>query len=176
LCGFARLISRVERGNRAFTHSCAGWWFRGSAASACQIACYGIVHYWHGACSIVRCSTELPTSIETLIAPLVIVCGWQLLLVTEGGSLKRGLTMYCRICGDEKDVRYYAGKRQSLCRSCAKDTPAKVSRTTFDRVYWTGCEENDPPEGIRREFYADYLASRHGSVASYIEATTSYTL
>jgi hypothetical protein len=78
--------------------------------------------------------------------------------------------MYCRICGDEKDVRYYATRRQSLCRSCAKDTPRKVGRESFDRVYWAGDEHC--PESVRREFYLDYLASNHGSVASYAQATS----
>jgi hypothetical protein len=83
--------------------------------------------------------------------------------------------MYCRICGDENGTKYYTTKRQTLCRSCAKDTPAKVGREVFDRIYWDGCTENDPPEGVRREFYSDYLASRHSSVAEYSEATTDYT-
>ena len=82
--------------------------------------------------------------------------------------------MYCRICGDESNIKYYVSKRQSLCPSCAKDTPAKVGRESFDRKYWA--KDDDCPEAIRREFYADYLASSHGSIESYIEATTSYTL
>lgn len=80
--------------------------------------------------------------------------------------------MYCRICGEENNVKYYATKRQALCRHCAKDTPAKVSRAAFDRKYWAG--DDDCPESIRREFYADYLASRHGSIESYMEATVLY--
>lgn len=83
--------------------------------------------------------------------------------------------MYCRICGDE-NAKYYSTKRQSLCRSCAKDTPAKVGREAFDRAFWQGCTENDPPEGIRREFYSDYLASRHASVSEYSAATSEPSL
>ena len=79
--------------------------------------------------------------------------------------------MYCRICGDENDTRYYSTKRQTLCQSCAKDTPAKVSRETFDREYWSG--DDDVNDAIKREFYADYLASGHSSVKSYSAATTS---
>jgi hypothetical protein len=76
--------------------------------------------------------------------------------------------MYCRICGDEANVRYYPRKRQALCRHCAKDTPAKVDRATFDKLYWG---KDDVPESTKREFYADYLASTCGSVASYVDAT-----
>lgn len=84
--------------------------------------------------------------------------------------------MYCRICGvtdDEVRIQYYPNKRQALCRHCAKGTPSKVGRIEFDRLYWAGATENDPPESTRREFYSDYLASRHSSVASYLAATTS---
>ena len=80
--------------------------------------------------------------------------------------------MYCRICGDEDRVKFYPAKRQSLCPHCAKDTPANVGREAFDAKYWaTG---DDVPQAIRRDFYEDYLASRHSSVAKYLEATTSY--
>jgi len=74
--------------------------------------------------------------------------------------------MYCRICGDTANVKYYPGKRQALCPHCSKDTPRKVSRENFDRQYWSG--DSDAPEGIRREFYADYLASSD-TVQQYIE-------
>ena len=84
--------------------------------------------------------------------------------------------MYCRICGTEEDVAYRRAKRQALCRSCNADTPAKVGRESFDKIYWRGCPDNDPPEGIRREFYADYLTSHCGSVAQYVAETTSETL
>ncbi len=82
--------------------------------------------------------------------------------------------MYCRICGDESGVKYYPAKRQSLCPFCAKDTPRKVGRDAFDKAYWAGDDE-PPPEGIKREFYSDYLASSY-TLAEYIENTTSTTL
>ena len=83
--------------------------------------------------------------------------------------------MYCRICGSEENVRYYATKRQALCPYCSKDTPPKVNREAFDKKYWAG-DNTPPPDSIKREFYADYLASCHGSIESYIEATTSYVM
>lgn len=83
--------------------------------------------------------------------------------------------MYCRICGDEENVKYYPAKRQTLCTFCAKDTPRKVSRETFDKRYWVSDDPNEapPPESIKLEFYADYLASGD-TLDEYIEATTSY--
>lgn len=78
--------------------------------------------------------------------------------------------MYCRICGSLNNVRYYATKRQSLCRFCAKDTPEKVGRSTFDKQYWGA--DVDVPESTRREFYSDYLSSSE-TVTDYIASTTS---
>jgi len=43
--------------------------------------------------------------------------------------------MTCRICGSEQDVKFYDGRRGALCASCAKDTPAKVSRAAFYEDY-----------------------------------------
>ena len=79
--------------------------------------------------------------------------------------------MYCRICGSETDIRFYARNRGALCGSCAEDTPAKVGRATFDREYW-GKESANVPESTKREFYSDYRASSN-NLAEYIEATTS---
>lgn len=78
--------------------------------------------------------------------------------------------MYCKICGDENNISYRPGRRQVLCDTCAKDTPVKVSRSSFDRQYWG----NDPTvnESIKREFYEDYLASKN-TLPEYIKATTS---
>ncbi len=84
--------------------------------------------------------------------------------------------MSCRICGDENNTKYYATKRQTLCRSCSKHTPAKVSRVVFDSEYWWNAEAQQlehAPESTKREFYQDYLSSGHASVKSYAEATTS---
>jgi hypothetical protein len=79
--------------------------------------------------------------------------------------------MYCRICGDERNVSFRPQARQSLCDSCAADTPAKVGRAEFDRVYWRG-DDAPPCEAIRREFYSDYLTSTH-NLAEYVRRTTS---
>lgn len=66
--------------------------------------------------------------------------------------------MYCNICGNEKDTQYITTKYQTLCRLCNIETPAKISREMFDRLYWEG-KEGDVPTGIKHDFYGDYLAS-----------------
>jgi hypothetical protein len=78
--------------------------------------------------------------------------------------------MYCKVCGDERDVQYYPAKRQTLCPTCAAETPRKVSRRAFDAAYWDG--EDDCPESTRREFYEDYLHS-DSTLEDYIERTVS---
>lgn len=77
--------------------------------------------------------------------------------------------MYCRVCGDKRNVQYRLGKRQSLCDSCNADTPVKVSRESFDKAYW----KNDPTvsQSTKREFYEDYLASEC-TLPEYIKQTT----
>ena len=78
--------------------------------------------------------------------------------------------MTCRICGSEQDVKFYDGRRGALCASCAKDTPAKVSRAEFDAAYWD--EADDVEEATRAAFYEDYRASTY-SLEVYIEKTTT---
>lgn len=80
--------------------------------------------------------------------------------------------MYCQVCGDTYDIAYYPRKRQSLCATCAADTPNKISRAAFDRAYWSDEAAGDPPEAIRREFYEDYLRSNLGFRA-YVNHTTA---
>ena len=80
------------------------------------------------------------------------------------------MSAYCKVCGDERETEYYPSKRQTLCPSCAADTPRKISREAFDRAYWRGDTTVHP--SIRREFYADYLASSY-TLAEYIAATTA---
>jgi len=77
---------------------------------------------------------------------------------------------YCRVCGDDRDVRWYATKRQFLCRGCAATTPRKVSRSAFDRLYWDNPETI--PDHVKREFYSDYLTTAL-TVREYRERTTS---
>ena len=81
--------------------------------------------------------------------------------------------IYCNICGlsEEEKVRYYPEKRQSLCADCAKHTPSKIGRTEFDRKYW-GVKFAETPEGIRKEFYSDYLTSG-SSFTKYKQETVS---
>ena len=81
--------------------------------------------------------------------------------------------MYCAICGDENGIQYYVSKKQSLCKSCAADTPRKVSYNTFVAEYFKG--NDDCPESTKREFYSDYKASKH-NVQDYIEATTKIAM
>lgn len=76
--------------------------------------------------------------------------------------------MYCKICGDEKNVKFYPKKRQNLCFSCSQDTPKKVSRENFDAKYWGKKEEVS--EGTKKSFYEDYLASKY-TLKEYLDAT-----
>ena len=80
--------------------------------------------------------------------------------------------MYCRVCGDENQVSFHGPSGQYLCKSCAKDTPHKVSRETFYKKYFG---DEDIPESIKREFYEDYQRSTH-NLKEYIAKTTSYTM
>lgn len=75
--------------------------------------------------------------------------------------------MSCIICGTE-GAHWRPSKRQTLCRECSAETPRKVSRAKFNRVYW-GAEPVSA--AIAREFYSDYLASTC-SLAQYIRETT----
>jgi len=81
--------------------------------------------------------------------------------------------MSCQVCGDP-DSTYYSTKRQSLCRCCSKGTPAKVSRSVFDKRYWVSDDPDEalPCEAIKRDFYEDYLRSEY-TLAGYIEQTIS---
>ena len=79
--------------------------------------------------------------------------------------------MHCRICGSEKNTKYYPDHRQTLCKGCAKDTPPKVSRSVFDAFYWDNPNADDPPESVKREFYFDYLTSTY-TLEEYKIATT----
>lgn len=81
---------------------------------------------------------------------------------------------YCKICGTERGIAYRERSGMVLCGSCHSDTPAKVGFGEFCRGYFDS--EPDampgPDRRIAREFFDDYRASRHGSVASYRAATT----
>jgi hypothetical protein len=79
--------------------------------------------------------------------------------------------MYCRVCGDENGVRFRPACRQSLCGPCAKDTPKKASRESFEKRYW-GAELKNVPNSTRDEFWSDYLASTK-TLVEYIDATTT---
>jgi hypothetical protein len=82
--------------------------------------------------------------------------------------------MYCRVCGDDGEtVKYRSGKHQSLCRWCNRDTPRKVTREEFERVYWAGPPGIETvPHSTRRDFWEDYLASEC-TLAEYVEQTTT---
>ena len=82
--------------------------------------------------------------------------------------------MTCFICGAEKNLSKRAIFGRSICRECNKDTPVKVSRSYFDRVYWAGGDANTVPESTKREFYADYLASSN-NLTEYKNSTTTQT-
>lgn len=75
--------------------------------------------------------------------------------------------MYCRICGDERNVKFRNRSAMCLCDSCHRHTPEKASFETFLRV-------TELPNGaIAREFYSDYKASKHSSVSEYWEACSA---
>lgn len=80
--------------------------------------------------------------------------------------------MNCRICGagTESGVIYSSDHGMALCLRCEMDTPPKVGRAEFDRVYW-GSGFANVPESTRREFYDDYRTSTL-RLKSYIAATT----
>lgn len=78
--------------------------------------------------------------------------------------------MYCKICGDEMNVRYYPSKHNSLCPCCASDTPRKVRFELFNRIYFAG--DRDCPESTRKEFYTDYLSSKY-NLRDYMAKTIS---
>lgn len=73
--------------------------------------------------------------------------------------------MRCRICGSVES-EWQPLQRQSLCAPCLKDTPPKVSQSTFDRLYW-GLGLEVVPVDIRKKFYDDFLASTLG-VEDYV--------
>lgn len=64
--------------------------------------------------------------------------------------------MRCRICGNEGE--WCNDQRQALCAGCLRDTPPKVSKGTFDKLYW-GLGMETVPDHVRRHFYEDFLAS-----------------
>ena len=76
---------------------------------------------------------------------------------------------YCRICGDKSGTQYYPTKHNTLCPTCAADTPDKVSRAAFNVAYW-GDTWEEVPQPTRGEFYDDYRASTC-TLAEYIEET-----
>ena len=86
---------------------------------------------------------------------------------------------YCRICGaegyEENGVKWFPFKHNTLCASCADDTPNKVSREEFDATYWLG-EDGQIDQTImhstKREFYDDYKSSNL-TLEQYIARTTS---
>lgn len=79
--------------------------------------------------------------------------------------------MRCSICGTS-DAQYRNRSRLVLCRSCHEDTPSKVSREEFDRLYWESAAES-VPLSTRNEFWSDYKTSTYRSVADYRTATSS---
>lgn len=77
--------------------------------------------------------------------------------------------MNCQICGNKG--RRCPSKHQVLCKGCHQETPPKVSRSCFEAVYFACDTIGEVSQAIRREFYADYLASRD-TLAGYIAATS----
>jgi len=71
----------------------------------------------------------------------------------------------CKVCGDETTAEYRFRSHLTLCDGCHRETPAKVSRETFEKRFF-GIEE--VPPSTRREFYEDYKYSKC-TLAQYIK-------
>lgn len=78
--------------------------------------------------------------------------------------------MACQICGYDVNVEYRKRSGFFLCKGCHHDTPRKVDRETFERIYWEG-HADTVPQGIRDEFWSDYRMSRYGAVKDYQDRT-----
>lgn len=78
--------------------------------------------------------------------------------------------MQCRVCGSTDNMATYSNQRVSMCSVCVNETPRKMGRTEFDRTYW-GIGFEKVSDGIRREFYSDYLVSVL-SFGEYLDTTT----
>lgn len=78
----------------------------------------------------------------------------------------------CRICDlqDDTVARYIAKGSMVLCPTCCAETPDKVSRLEFDKLYWDGDSESVAP-AMRKSFYEDYLMSNM-TLGDYVRATT----
>lgn len=83
------------------------------------------------------------------------------------------LAMYCRVCGDLKNVSFARRIGKPLCAYCAKGIPEKVTRDEFEERFW-GEELKNVPASTRGEFYEEYLLSTY-TVDEYIDQTRSYT-
>jgi len=75
----------------------------------------------------------------------------------------------CRICGSEP-AKIMSNKQFSLCSTCNKDTPPKLSQLDFDVAYWSNASQ--VPHYVRRDFYSDYVHSSH-EVNDYILTTST---
>ena len=79
--------------------------------------------------------------------------------------------MYCKICGTEEKVSFYAKKAcQNLCDYCVSDTPNKVSKESFCKAFFNTTPDN-MNRSILNEFYSDYCASTC-NLKEYTEACT----
>lgn len=77
----------------------------------------------------------------------------------------------CRVCGSEDGVKHYPDQRMHLCKSCLEGTPPKISKQEFDAKYWSDVKYGHVGEGMKREFYEDYLTSKH-TFEEYVYKTT----
>lgn len=78
----------------------------------------------------------------------------ELIAVTYGG--------WCRVCGTEENCAWRDRSRMTLCESCHKDTPEKVTVAEFCAA--TGLNKDEP--GFFN-WWEDYKYSTYGSVEEY---------
>ena len=78
--------------------------------------------------------------------------------------------MYCQICGNPDNIKFYPAKHSRLCQYCASETPQKMHRAVFDSKYWENPDE--VPESTKHEFYDDYKYSKD-NFEQYVANTVS---
>ena len=64
----------------------------------------------------------------------------------------------CTICASTVKVAHRKHCMMTLCEICSEDTPKKLTREQFDRIYW-GARVSEVATNVKREFYDDYKKS-----------------
>ena len=64
----------------------------------------------------------------------------------------------CRICASTVKVAHRKHCMMTLCEICSENTPRKLFKDQFDRIYW-GDRVREVPTNVKLEFYDDYKKS-----------------